>query len=243
MTNQTVFITGASRGIGNAIAKKYIFENYNTVLVCKGDASRMKSLQETAADKGLFCTCSSCDVSSLKETERLFSFLKEKRISVDILVHNAGISYTGLLQDMTPEKWHEVINTNLSSAFYLCRQIIPDMIKKHRGKIVNISSVWGICGASCETAYSASKGGLNAFTMALAKELAPSGIQVNALACGAIDTEMNGHLSPEEKADLAEEIPAGRFGTPDEVAEIVFSLTGASSYLTGQIIKLDGGWI
>ncbi len=117
------------------------------------------------------------------------------------------------------------------------------MIKRHCGRIINISSVWGLYGASCETAYSATKGAVNAFTRALAKELAPSGIQVNAIACGAIDTEMNGHLSEADKEELAGEIPAGRFGSPQEVAELVKALTGMNSYLTGQVITLDGGWI
>ena len=117
------------------------------------------------------------------------------------------------------------------------------MMKRHCGKIINISSVWGLYGASCEVAYSATKGAVNSFTKALAKELAPSGIQVNAVACGAIDTEMNSHLSDDDKAELAEEIPAGRFGDPQEVAELVKSLSGMNSYLTGQIITLDGGWI
>ena len=116
-------------------------------------------------------------------------------------------------------------------------------MKRHFGKIINISSVWGLYGASCEVAYSATKGAVNSFTRALAKELAPSGIQVNAVACGAIDTEMNGHLSDDDKTELAEEIPAGRFGNPQEVAELVKSLFGMNSYLTGQIITLDGGWI
>ena len=117
------------------------------------------------------------------------------------------------------------------------------MVRKKQGTIINISSVWGVCGASCEAAYSASKGGVNALTMALAKELAPSGIQVNAIACGAIDTDMNRFLEPEERDALLEEIPAGRMGTPEEAAQLVLQLAQSPSYLTGQIIRLDGGWI
>ena len=132
---------------------------------------------------------------------------------------------------------------NIDSVFNCCHFAVKDMMKRHCGKIINISSVWGLYGASCEVAYSATKGAVNSFTKALAKELAPSGIQVNAVACGAIDTEMNGHLSDFDKAELAEEIPAGRFGNPQEVAELVKSLSRINNYLTGQIITLDGGWI
>ena len=141
------------------------------------------------------------------------------------------------------EEWDNLIASNLSSVFHCCRLAIPGMVRNQSGHIVNISSVWGVCGASCEAAYSASKGGVNALTQALAKELAPSHIQVNAIACGAIDTEMNRFLSAEERDMLLEEIPAGRMGTPEEVADMVWSLTEGPAYLTGQVIRLDGGWI
>ena len=163
--------------------------------------------------------------------------------SVDILVNNAGISRVGLLQDMDFEEWDSLIAANLSSVFHCCKLAIPSMVRKQSGHIVNISSVWGVCGASCEAAYSASKGGVNALTKALAKELAPSHIQINAIACGVIDTDMNHFLSKEEAAALLEEIPAGRMGTPDEVARMVLSLTESPAYLTGQVIRFDGGWI
>ena len=143
---------------------------------------------------------------------------------------------------MSAETWQNIIHTNLSSAFYTSKEAIPYMLSKQAGKIINISSVWGNVGASCEVAYSASKGGLNSFTKALAKELAPSNIQVNAIACGCIDTEMNRCFSEEERQALADEIPAGRFGKPEEVAELVFSIAEKHNYLTGQIITLDGGW-
>lgn len=163
--------------------------------------------------------------------------------SIDILINNAGISHIGLLQDMSIEEWNQVLNTNLTSAFSCSKYAIPDMITRKQGKIINISSVWGCSGASCEVAYSASKGGLNLFTQALAKELAPSNIQVNAIACGCIDTQMNACFSEEERATLTDEIPAGRFGMPEEVASLVLTLAEGNEYLTGQIITLDGGWI
>ena len=144
---------------------------------------------------------------------------------------------------MTFEEWNQILASNLSSVFSCCKLAIPGMVRKQAGKIINISSVWGVCGASCEAAYSATKGGVNSLTMALAKELAPSNIQVNAIACGAIDTEMNHFLSPEEQESLLEEIPAGRMGTPAEAADLVLKISEAPAYLTGQIIRLDGGWI
>ena len=162
---------------------------------------------------------------------------------IDILVHNAGRSHIGLLQDMSPEEWQELLATNLSSAFYLSKLTIPTMLQQGYGKILFISSVWGLTGASMEVAYSASKGGLNTFTKALAKELAPSNIQVNAIDCGAIDTSMNDFLTKEETAALLEEIPTGRMGTPEEVAELSLLLCEKNNYLTGQIVSLDGGWI
>ena len=167
---------------------------------------------------------------------------KEEFGGVDIVINNAGISHIGLLSDMSAEDWHRIIDVNLSSVFYTSKLAIPYMVSNKRGKIINISSVWGNIGASCEVAYSASKGGMNSFTKALAKELAPSNIQVNAIACGCIDTEMNRCFSEEERQDLIDEIPAGRFGTPEEVADLAYSLATEHEYLTGQIISFDGGW-
>ena len=177
-------------------------------------------------------------MSSASDVRELFEGIHD----LDVLVNNAGISYIGLLQDMSDEEWNDVIGTNLSSAFYTSRCAIPLMLKKQYGRILNISSVWGNVGASLEVAYSASKGGLNAFTKALARELAPSHIPVNAICCGYIDTLMNDHLSEEEKAAVLEQIPAGRFGTTEDIAKTVVQLLEATDYLTGQLITVDGGW-
>ena len=144
---------------------------------------------------------------------------------------------------MTIEDWNRIITTNLTSVYNCCSLAIPDMVRNKKGKIINISSVWGSVGAACEVAYSASKGGMNAFTKALAKELAPSNIQVNAVACGAIDTEMNHFLTDKEMLQLTGEIPTGRLGRAEEVADLVYYLATKNEYLTGQVIGLDGGWI
>lgn len=175
--------------------------------------------------------------------EELFGKIKTRFGGIDVLVNNAGISYIGLLQDMSSQDWERMLCTNLTSVFNCCKLSIPYMLQQKQGKIINISSVWGVVGASCETAYSATKGGINAFTRALAKELAPSNIQVNAVACGAIDTEMNQWMEEDELISLVEGIPSGRLGKAEEVADLVYHLGYKESYLTGQVIGLDGGWI
>ena len=183
------------------------------------------------------------DVSDPECVRAMFRELKTVCEGPDVLVNNAGLAYFGLLSDMTDEDWRQVIDTDLSSAFYCCREAIPYMVSRKQGRIINISSMWGTVGASCEAAYSAAKSGLHGLTRALARELAPSNIQVNALACGVIDTEMNSRLTAEERAALEEEIPAGRYGTAEEAARTVLLLADAPAYLTGQIIGLDGGMI
>lgn len=241
--SKTVLVTGSSRGIGKEIALKYAKKGFQVVLNCAHSPEALEEAKREVERLGVPCLAIQADVGKEKECQFLFSEIEKKFGSVHVLVNNAGISRIGLLQDMTAAEWDSLISTNLSSVFYCCRLAIPAMVRNHSGHIINISSVWGVCGASCEAAYSASKGGVNALTRALAKELAPSGIQVNAVACGAIDTEMNRFLSDEERLALLEEIPAGRMGRPGEVADLVLSLTESSPYLTGQVIQLDGGWI
>ena len=162
---------------------------------------------------------------------------------IDAVVNNAGVSHIGLLSDMTVDEWNRVMNTNLNSVFYTSKLAIPLMLSRKEGRIINISSIWGNAGASMEVAYSASKGAINSFTKALAKELAPSNIQVNALACGVIDTDMNRCFSDEEREIIINEIPADRMGTADEAAAAALMLLTAPAYLTGQIVTLDGGYL
>lgn len=183
------------------------------------------------------------DMGNMEHCKELFERIRKQFGTLDVLVNNAGVSYIGLLQDMSVQDWDKVIHTNLNSVFNCCKLAIPGMLSKKQGKIINISSVWGNVGASCEVAYSATKGAINAFTKALAKELAPSNIQVNAVACGAIDTEMNQWMEESEFIALVEEIPAGRLGKAEEVADLVYHLGYKNSYLTGEVIGLDGGWI
>lgn len=232
-------ITGASRGIGRATAELFAQKGYHLVITC--DRS-MDSLEELArqleAGYPISCLPVRADMGSEEDVNRVFRALQR----LDVLVNNAGIAHMGLLSDMTADQWHRVLAVNLDSCFYTCRAAIPLMLRRHEGRIINISSVWGAQGASMEVAYSAAKGGMNAFTKALAKELAPSNIQVNAVACGVIDTAMNSCLSTEELDALREEIPADRLGSPGEVAQAILQLATSPSYLTGQIITIDGGW-
>lgn len=244
MTQKCVLITGASRGIGAAAAEKFAREGWNLTLTCRNSRERLELLcRQLHTEFGVTCLSFAGDMGNETDVQDCFQKTLERFGRLDVLVNNAGISRVGLITDLTLTQWEEILRTNATSVFLCSRQAIPQMLRQGSGSIVNISSVWGCVGASCEAAYSASKGAVNALTMAMAKELAPSGIQVNAVACGAIDTDMNACFSEEEKAALAEEIPAGRFGLPDEAADLIFSLCSQSPYLTGQIIRLDGGWI
>ena len=240
--NKTILITGASRGIGHALALAYAKKQYNLV-ICGRNSRTLENTADEIRLLGADCLAVTCDIGKYEEVKALFDRISERFGNIDVLINNAGISHIGLLQDMSIDDWNNIINTNLSSVFSTCKLAIPDMIRNHSGSIINISSVWGVCGASCEVAYSATKGGINAFTKALAKELAPSGINVNAIACGVIDTDMNRCFSDEERQNIIEEIPAGRMGSPDEVASLALSISEGSNYLTGQIIILDGGYI
>lgn len=240
--NKTVLITGSSRGIGKAIAVKFAEEGYRVAINCK------KSLQELEAAKNELLSynvpvlAKAGDAGSYEFAKEFITEVKNTLGSVDILINNAGISHYGLLSDLTPKEWNDMITSNLTSAYNFSSLVIPEMVRAGSGHILNISSVWGNVGASMEVAYSAGKGGLNSFTKALAKELAPSGISVNALSCGAIDTKMNELFTAEEISALVDEIPASRLGKPEEVAELAYMLCNCTTYLTGQIITLDGGW-
>ncbi len=236
-----VLITGASSGIGRETALKYAKNEHPVIIICKNNRSALIDLEQEILEMGGRVLSYVKDVSQFNEVSDMFRELETQNMIPDILINNAGISHVGLLQDMTPEEWRRVIDTNLTSAFNCSKCAIPYMLKKHSGRIVNISSMWGNVGASCEVAYSASKGGINTFTKALAKELAPSGIAVNAIAFGMVDTRMNAFLDEEEKASLIEEIPAGRILSPQESADIIYSVSMMNSYVTGQIITADGG--
>lgn len=240
--NDYILVTGASRGIGKEIATTFASHGHNIVIISKHSSENLKAVQTDIETYGVSCLSFLIDVSDYNSVLLLKQQLQTMNISISTIINNAGISFFGTLQDTGVEDWNNIINTNLSSCFYICKTFIDEMIAKQNGHIINISSVWGNVGASCEVAYSASKGGINAFTKALAKELAPTGISVNAIACGAIDTKMNSRLTEEERQELEYEIPYGRMGTAEEVARITYNIAVSDTYLTGQIITFDGGW-
>lgn len=233
-------VTGASRGIGEAAARALAGEGYDLFLVCKNSREKLDHIKkELEKEYGISCDGTLCDVSDSAQVETMM----KKAGEIHVLVNNAAVSYVGLLADMTVDEWHQVIGTNLDSLFYTCRLAVPQMVRRREGRIINISSVWGNVGASMEVAYSAAKGGVNSFTKALAKELAPSNIQVNGIAFGVIDTDMNACFSKEELEALEEEIPVGRMGSVREAGEMIRMLAKAPAYLTGQILTMDGGWV
>jgi len=237
----TLLITGASHGVGRALALASAQTGHYSRIILNGgsDAAALEETSRLVASAGdLLCLSSLGDVGDLAYVQEL-----RKRFGpVDTLVNNAAISRTGLLTDLPPEEWDLLLRTNLTSIYNTCHTYVPDMVSAHAGKILNISSVWGICGASCEVAYSATKGAVNAFTRALARELAPSGIQVNALAPGIVDTRMNAHLSAEETSEIISEIPAGYIVSPEEVAQAALRLLDMPEYFNGEVVRLDGGW-
>jgi len=239
----TAIITGASRGIGRACAIE-LAKHFNTIVINShshpDDLLYTKQLIEA---QGSTCLTYIGDVGNYEFVHSMTEDILSKNLTINLLVNNAGISYIGLLTDMTSNDWHQIINTNLTSVFNCCHQVVPHMVSNKSGHIINISSMWGISGASCEVAYSTTKGGIHAFTKSLAKELAPSNIRVNALACGAIQTKMNDFLSEEEREKLCDDIPLGRLGTPEEIATMVWQLYSTPLYLTGEVIKIDGGYL
>jgi 3-oxoacyl-[acyl-carrier protein] reductase len=239
--SKNVLITGSAKGIGKAIALEFAKNGYTVAINTKNSVDKMNETLEELRKYSPSSIAVCEDVSSYDGANRLIDIVQSKIGAVDVLVNNAGVSYIGLFNEMKPAQWQSLMKNNVDSMLNCTHLVLPSMIHNHRGCIINISSMWGIAGASCEAIYSASKGAVNSFTKALAKELAPSGIYVNAIACGAIDTEMNSFLSEEERAALEDEIPMGRFGQTSEVASLALYLANESSYITGQIISLDGG--
>lgn len=244
MNKKAILVTGASRGIGKSTAILFASRGYHVFLNCNTSVDELKKtasyIEENYSGS---CTLVPGNIGDSKEVQNIFEKIYQECDSLDVLVNNAGVAHIGLLCDMTDDEWNRIMQTNLSSVFYCCRAAIPAMVSKKCGNIINVSSMWGVSGASCEAAYSASKAGVGGLTRALAKELAPSNIQVNAIAFGVIDTVMNGQLDEEERQALEYEIPAGRFASPEEAAEMIWNVAEAPAYMTGQVIGFDGGYL
>lgn len=237
--NKTVFITGGSRGIGACAVKRYAQNGYRVAFSYLNSEEEANELQKEYGALAI-----KADVSDSRQVDTAIDKVEKELGSVDILINNAGIDEFALVTDITDEMWRKMIDTNLSGAFYACRRVLGGMINKKSGVIINVSSMWGEVGASCEVHYSASKAGLIGLTKALAKEVGPSGIRVNCITPGVIDTDMNKCLSKDDINALISDTPLGKIGTPDDVVNtMLFLSSDASSFITGQIIGVNGGFI
>ncbi len=233
-----ILISGGSRGIGRACVEKFSSEGHRVLfLYCKNKDAAEKTAKATGA------LCLQCDITDSESVKSAVQKAVELLGNIDVLVNNAGIADARFFDTIDDAAWHKMLDTNLSGAFYLCREVSRHMIRAHRGKIINIGSMWGKVGASMEVHYSAAKAGLRGMTMALAKELGPSGICVNCIEPGVIDTDMNTHLTDTDITALCDETPLGRVGKPHEVASLVYFLSsGEADFITGQCIGIDGGF-
>ena len=241
LSGKTILVTGASRGIGRGIAIE-LAKRGATIAInySKDDLGAEKTLDIIKSLDG-YGKLYKYDISNKDNCKKLIDNVINDLGKIDILINNAGISKIGLFMDTSIEEIEELININMLATMYLSKYVLSHMTSRGKGNIINISSIWGECGASCEVTYSTTKGAINVFTKALAKEVAPFGIRVNAVAPGVIDTEMNSFLDEEEKESLLEEIPASRFGNTEEIGKLVaFLCQDGCDYLTGQVIKVDG---
>lgn len=240
----TVLVTGASRGIGAAIARRFASVGMNVVIHYLHSHESANETARSCLAYGARVLTVTADLRSREQLLRMKEKMEKHGMVPDILVNNAGIAHSAMLQDVTEDDWDRVMDINLKGMF-LCTQLFMEpMIRQKYGRIINVSSIWGISGASCEVVYSTAKGGVNAFTKALAKELAPSGVTVNAVAPGVVETSMNDNLGEDEKQSLRNDIPAGRFAAPEEIASLVYFIAlPESGYITGQIISPNGGWL
>lgn len=239
----TVLITGASRGIGADIALRFASMGMNVIIHYLHSHEMANDVARRCIELGAKVLTVSADLRQRSDIVKMKEKLDAHNLKPDILVNNAGISHYSMVADVDEDKWDEVMAVNLKSVFLCSQLFMPYMISQRFGRIINVSSIWGIAGGSCEAVYSAAKGGVNAFTKALAKELAPSGVTVNAVAPGAVKTEMMDRFDADELKMLEDEIPVGRLADPEEIASLVYFLAlPESSYITGQIISPNGGW-
>ncbi len=241
---KTVIITGSSKGIGAATAILFARQGYNVVINYNESYESANLLCRSLVSNGYSVITQKANVANRLETDLLVKETVYKFGGVDVLINNAGVAYQGLITDTDEADFDRIIDVDLKGVFNCCKSVAPVMIRQKAGTIINISSMWGQVGASCEVAYSAAKAGVIGLTKALAKELAPSGITVNAIAPGLIETNMNSHLTVEELTDFVGEIPLGRMGSADEIASVAFFLCSqAAEYMTGQVLGVNGGYV
>lgn len=241
---KAALITGGSRGIGAACARLFARQGYGVGIVCRKAKDQAEALAEELAALGVLVKVYVCDVAQRERVQAMTAAFLREFGRIDVLVCNAGIARQELFTDITEAGWREVMGVDLDGVFYCAQAVLPDMLHRKAGKIITLSSMWGQVGASCEVAYSTAKAGVIGLTKALAKELGPSGITVNCVAPGVIDTEMNGNLPQDIKDELAEETPLERLGTPEDVAQAVWFLaSSAGDFFTGQVLAPNGGLI
>lgn len=241
---KVVFVTGGSRGIGKAIALKYAQNGYNVVINYVSDKTNVEELKKKFEELKVECLIEKADVSKSEEVEQIVKKTIEKFKKIDVLINNAGITRDGLLMRMKEEDFDKVIEINLKGTFLITKSVIPYMLKKRDGKIINLASVVGVTGNAGQCNYSASKAGIIGFTKSIAKELASRNIRANAIAPGFIDTDMTSILSDEVKDSINVQIPMKRMGTTQEIANVAYFLgCEESSYITGQVINIDGGMV
>lgn len=242
--NKTVLITGSSKGIGAATAILFAQKGYNVVINYNDSYESASLLCKSLTSNGYSVMAQKANVANRLEVELMVKETLYKFGSLDILVNNAGIAHQSLITDTNEIDFDRIMDVNLKGVFNCCKAVIPSMVSRQSGKIINISSMWGQVGASCEVAYSAAKAGVIGLTKALAKELAPSGITVNAIAPGLIETNMNSNLSIEELSDFVSDIPLGRMGSADEIAAAIeFLASDKADYITGQVLGINGGYV
>ncbi len=241
---KVALVTGGSRGIGAAASKELAKLGYAVAVNYKSNSEAAKRVCEEISGFGGVAEAFQADISDSDALDRMFSDIHSSLGGISVLVNNAGVSYIGLLQDMSDKEIKNLSDVNLTGAMLCTKRAVPDMIKRHDGTIINIASMWGEVGASCEVVYSACKAGIIGFTKALAKELGPSGIRVNCVSPGVIDTDMNSELTDETISELCEETPLLRIGKPSDVGKsIAFLASDEASFITGQVISVNGGII
>lgn len=241
MKKKIIIITGASRGIGREIAKTLAREGYTIIANYNKSEREAQKLKKELQEENKEIDIYKANIANEEETQEMIKYVIKKYKKIDVLINNAGIDKIQLVTEVTKEDWDEIINTNLYGTFYISQQAAKNMIQNKQGKIINISSIWGQIGASMEVVYSISKAGVDGLTKALAKELGPSGIQVNSIAPGFIKTEMNSNFNEQEINEIKDEIPLQKLGECTDIAKCVKWLI-EDNYVTGQVIAINGGW-
>lgn len=239
---KNIVITGSSRGIGKCLVENFAKDGHNVILNYNKSKKQAEQIKNELAEQGIKIEIFKADVSKREDVKKLIKFALKNMESIDVLINNAGIAKLQMFQDVTEDDWNEIMDTNLKSVYYTIQETIPNMIQRKEGCIINISSMWGIVGASCEAVYAASKAGMDAITKSLAKELGPSNIRVNSIAPGVINTDMNSSIDEKIKEEIKKETPLEKIGEPADIY-ICAKWLIEDKFTTGQIISVNGGYV